>query len=383
MASEQATTSISTPSVTSAIAELEVPFPPDQIQWRVTNTAKDKKRGQIVPYADPRAYADRLNALFTPQGWTREYKIETMSNITRMKNGESIVTGKILVTCTVTIIGLWSHSGTGEEWADDQNGMTSADAQAFKRACACFGLGRYFYEFQGSWVDLDQNQQPKRIPALPAWAIPENWRKGIRPPRKNCKGNGFHADGANGSSDGSPKANGRQVSASASLGADDLDTRILAMEKAVGLRLYRNILRRYGQADQPKLIKDASTKRAVLEVLASAARGCDRLNAVRKRIDPKMLESLLAKLQSPPLAEIADMKTLRNVVFGLEELADSPSAHKHKRSIANASAFPSTPSPPVARERSSSLLHQRNGTSQCTSRQLSIFVASAAARRLS
>jgi len=42
-----------------------------------------------------------------------------MSNITRMKNGESIVTGKILVTCTVTIIGLSSHSGTGEEWADD------------------------------------------------------------------------------------------------------------------------------------------------------------------------------------------------------------------------------------------------------------------------
>ena len=99
------------------------------------------------------------------------------------------------------------------------------------------------------------------------------------------------------------------------------------MEKAVGLRLYRNILLRYGQADQPKLIKDASTKRAVLEVLASAARGCDRLSAVKKRIDPKMLESLLAKLQSPPLAEIADMKTLRNVVFGLEELVDSPSAH--------------------------------------------------------
>ena len=178
MASEKASTSVSTPDIKSAIAELEVPFPPDQVQWRVTNTAKDKKRGQIVPYAGPRAYADRLNALFTPQGWTREYKIETMSNITRMKNGESIVTGKILVTCTVTIIGLWSHSGTGEEWADDQNGMTSADAQAFKRACSCFGLGRYFYEFQGSWVDLDQNQQPKRIPALPAWANPENWRKG-------------------------------------------------------------------------------------------------------------------------------------------------------------------------------------------------------------
>src|SRR6266851_1238996 len=231
MPSEQAPTSASTPDIKSVIAELEVPFPPDQVQWRVTNTAKDKKRGQIVPYADPRAYADRLNALFTPQGWTREYKIETMSNIPRMKKGESIVSGKILVTCTVTIFGLSSHSGTGEEWADDENGMTAADAQAFKRACACFGLGRYFYEFQGSWVDLDQNQQPKRIPALPAWAIPENWRKGIRPPGRNGNGNGFHANGANGNGHGGPKPNERQASANANSGADDLDTRILALEK--------------------------------------------------------------------------------------------------------------------------------------------------------
>ena len=326
MAIEQVPTPGSTHDIKSVLAELEVPFSPDQIQWRVTNTAKDKRRGQIVPYADPRAYADRLNALFTPQGWTRQYKVETMNNITRMKKGESIVSGKILVTCTVTIVGLSSHSGTGEEWADDENGMTAADAQAFKRACACFGLGRYFYEFQGSWVDLDQNQQPKRRPVLPAWAIPENWRKGIRPPGKNFNG-GFHPNGANGNGHNGPKPNGRQASTSTNSGAVDLDTRILAMEKVVGLTLYRNILRQYGQAEELKLIKDASTKRAVLEVLASAVRGFDRLSTVRKRIDPKMLESLLAKIQAPPLAEIADMKTLRNVVFGLEQLADSSSAH--------------------------------------------------------
>src|SRR5437870_10163337 len=70
MANEQAPTSASTLLMKSVVAELEVPFSPDQVQWRVTNTAKDKKRGQIVPDADPRAYADRMNALFTPQGWT-------------------------------------------------------------------------------------------------------------------------------------------------------------------------------------------------------------------------------------------------------------------------------------------------------------------------
>ena len=326
MADDQVPTPASTHDIKSVLAELELPFSPEQIQWRVTNTAKDKKRGQIVPYADPRAYADRLNFLFSPQGWTREYKIETMNNITRMKKGESFISGKILVTCTVTIAGLSSHSGTGEEWADDENGMTSADAQAFKRACACFGLGRYFYEFHGSWVDLDQNQQPKRIPALPPWAIPENWRKGIRPAGRYENGTGTQGNGTDGTGHGS---NGKstQRDQSAESKTDELNPRILALEKAVGQRLYHAVLREYGKADDPKLIKDPLTKQRVLQVLESAVRGLDRLGSVRKRLDPKTLENLLAKIQAPPLAEIGDMKTLRDVVFGLEQLADCPPAH--------------------------------------------------------
>ena len=333
--------------VKKLLEELEVPFAPDHVRWRVTNTSNDKKRGQIVAYADPRAYTDRLNALFSPQGWTRDYKIETMNNITRVKKGETIVTGKVLVTCTVTIIGLWSHSGTGEEWADDENGMTSADAQAFKRACSCFGLGRYFYDFKAPWVDLDQHRQPVKTPTLPAWAIPENWRKGMRPPEKNGNGNGAPApDGArpNRTADGTGRsgANGKSAipngasnghsanghGAGTATGGDsaDLDARILGMEKAVGTAFYRNILREYGRVNQPKLIRDVAVKQRVLRMLESATRGFDRLDAVTKRLDPNTVSALLAKLQAPPLNQIADMKTLEHVVFGLEELA-GPNQH--------------------------------------------------------
>jgi len=49
----------------------------------MTNTANHRTRGQVVPYADPRAYTDRLNALLSPQGWTRNYETVTMNNITR------------------------------------------------------------------------------------------------------------------------------------------------------------------------------------------------------------------------------------------------------------------------------------------------------------
>ena len=55
----------------------------------------------------------------------------------------------------------------------------------------------------------------------------------------------------------------------------------------------------------------------------SVARGIDRLEAVLKRTDPNTVQAVLAKLQAPPLGRIADMKTLQNVVLGLEELAGS------------------------------------------------------------
>ena len=341
--------------VKKILVELDVPFPPDQVRWRVMNTSNDKKRGQIVPYADPRAYTDRLNALFSPQGWTRDYQVETMNNITRVSKGEAIITGKVLVTCTVTITGLGSHSGTGEEWADDPNGMTAADAQAFKRACAVFGLGRYFYDFVAPWVDLDQNRQPRKKPPLPPWAIPENWRKGMRPPGRNGNGkssgsNNLGANSVNGTghaavsqpspSNGNngqtnvssiPAPNNGHASAVTNgangVAGSELDTRILQMEAAVGAVLYRNILREHGRVNQPKLIREVAMKQKVLRVLESAARGLNRLTAVTQRLDSTTVGALLAKLQAPPLDQIADMKTLEHVVLGLEELASPNPPH--------------------------------------------------------
>lgn len=338
------------------LAELQVPFPADQVHWRVMNTSNDKKRAQIVPYADPRAYADRLNALFSPQGWTREYRVHTLNNITRMKNGETIVTGKVLVTCTVTIAALGSHSATGEEWADDDNGFTAADAQAFKRACCQFGLGRYFYDFVAPWVDLDHDRQPRKTPPLPAWAIPENWRKGMRPPgssghgkapaSRNLSADGdkshrrtpvAHTDPSNGTNGHTMRTsmpalgNGHPSTEATNPtngdASNDLDARILQMETLVGTALYRSILREHGRVNQPTLIRDVAVKQKVLRVFESAVRGINRLNAVTQHVDPTTVGALLSKLQAPPLNQIADMKTLQQVVFGLEELTSL--SHHH------------------------------------------------------
>src|SRR6266849_5508406 len=187
--------------VKELVAALEVPFEPSQIEWRVMNTTKSQQRarGQVVPYADQRAYTDRLNALFTPAGWTRRYAIHTSANFERSKDQK--IVAKVLVTCELTIFGLGSHSATGEEWADDDNAGTSAEAQAFKRACSCFGLGRYLYYFTGTWVDLDDRKRPKTVPKLVDWATPEGWRRGLRPAKESdpkSSGQVTAASGGNG-----------------------------------------------------------------------------------------------------------------------------------------------------------------------------------------
>jgi len=102
---------------------------------------------------------------------------------------ESQRVGKVVVTCEVSIYGLGTHSGIGEEWADNEKAGTAAEAQAFKRACACFGLGRYLYDLEGGWVDLDNRKQPKSTPKLPDWALPKR-RATNRAGQKSANQNG-------------------------------------------------------------------------------------------------------------------------------------------------------------------------------------------------
>src|ERR1700757_155457 len=169
-----------------ALARLEEPFASKDVKWLVAATSRDGRKGRVTPYADPRAYTDRLNQIFTASGWTRQYSVNTISPVTRVKRDKTIQTGKVLVTCVVSISGVGNQSGCGEEWADDENAMTSAEAQAFKRACSCFGLGRYFYSFDEMWVEVDGSKQPKRLPQLPAWALPANERKGAGQPQTSA-----------------------------------------------------------------------------------------------------------------------------------------------------------------------------------------------------
>ncbi len=295
------------------VAALEVPFDSSQIEWRVMNATKDQQpaRGQVVPYADQRAYTDRLNALFTPGGWTRKYNIHTSANFER--SADQKIAAKVLVTCELTIFGLGSHSATGEEWADNSNAGTAAEAQAFKRAASCFGLGRYLYYFTGTWVDLDERRRPKSVPQLAGWATPAGWREGLRP---RCVGEVKSQ---------SPAANGNRHGSTFN---GEVLREIEAMEKTLGKRMYRGILKSVARVWNPKYVQDNAIQEKVLAHMRAAERGLRRAEAAREKAGLGTFAKILGSLRLTSLDQVDNLETLREIVVALEAASKTiPSSH--------------------------------------------------------
>jgi hypothetical protein len=309
-----ATPPLASQKVEELFKELAVPFDSSVIEWRVTNTMKAKLRGQVIPYADQRAYTDRLNALVTPAGWTRKYAIHTSANFQR--GNDQMIVAKIFVTCELTIFGLGSHSATGEEWADDDNAGTSAEAQAFKRACSCFGLGRYLYHFSGAWVDLDERKRPKSIPRLFGWATPQGWRQGLRPGQEadTTLSNPAPRDDFETGVDGQVRDGNLEES-------NALIRQIEAMAEPLGRRLYRGVLKTVARVWGPKEIPDADVLRKVLEQMKSAERGLRRLDAALNRVEPGPLVPILRSLRLNAVSRVDNLDDLKKIVLAVERAA--------------------------------------------------------------
>ena len=284
------------PELNALFAQLTEPFDPSEIKWRVTHTTRDGSRGAVIAFADPRAYSDRLNQVFTPSGWTRTYEVNTVSSVTRIKKDKLIQTGKVLVTCTVTIAGLGTHADSGEEWADEENAMTSAQAQAFKRACICFGLGRYLYNFAEMWVPLNQYRQPINLPPLPQWALPKS-----------------------GAIDGKSSTRPSNVQR----GPVDQKTtaKIEGFRRILGDPIYGEILWRVSRARRANAIPNAQLQSDVSDAMERAARGIRKAHSLSEEIGDTQFVSVLDQLQIRSMTTIHNLETLKRLVTALEEFA--------------------------------------------------------------
>jgi hypothetical protein len=285
-----------------ALARLEQPFASKDVKWLVAATSKDGRKGRVTPYADPRAYTDRLNLVFTASGWTREYTVQTLAPITRLKNDKPIQSGKVLVTCVVSIPSVRAHSGCGEQWAEDPNALTSAEAQAFKRACSNFGFGRYLYRFGEMWVDIDEFKRPREFPALPFWALPENERRNASTANTNGKSSG----------------NGTGSVQKGPLDAS-VTGKIEGCRRALGQMLYINIL---GSVSKVRSARDIPNQHLQLEVLKwmeSGVRGMARVRSVASEIPETEFFEILDGLGVRSLDQIPKFGVLAKLVEQMNE----------------------------------------------------------------
>ena len=125
------------------LEQLKAPFPLEAHYWKPGATTKDKSRALGLAYVDSRQYQTRLDEVDT--AWTITYT-------------PHFVDGRILVNCTLVIAGI-TREDVGECSLRDENAYTSAVAQAFKRTCAQFGLGRYIYDVPQVWAAYDKNRK--------------------------------------------------------------------------------------------------------------------------------------------------------------------------------------------------------------------------------
>jgi len=149
------------------LQELRKPFHPSHVTWKPGMLSKDQGKALALAYADLRAYQNRLDEV-CGMDWS----------VTYTPWGERIV-------CHLTIQGV-TRSSSGEPDSQSERSEiagTAAEAQAFKRACAMFGLGRYLYNLPSVWVEYDLNTKhfTEKAKAKLESIIVQHYRRTIKP----------------------------------------------------------------------------------------------------------------------------------------------------------------------------------------------------------
>jgi hypothetical protein len=213
-------------------------------------------------------------------------------------HNKEVMSGKILSTCTVSIAGIGEHSATGEGWADENCAMTSADAQAFKRACSAFGLGRYTYDFEETWVDLDEYKQPKRLPQLPKWAVPGN------------------AGDVGQTTQRSTATKEPNVADNQGMSAIDpcLIEEIERHRRELGKALYNEVIHKVGKSRDARAIASKELADAVLEWLQRAKRGIEKARDLGEQVSIGQYDHIFHHTGVENLSAVPSMAVLSQLV---------------------------------------------------------------------
>ena len=326
----------------------------------------------MLAYADPRAYTDRLNDLFTPTGWTRDYNVQMVQNFERRERGatERTITAKIVVTCKVTVYGLGAHTGLGEEWADNDNAGTAAEAQAFKRACSCFGLGRYLYDLEGQWVDLDEKKRPLETPKAPGVGSPAS---ASRAAARRAKTVTTRSTASHNLGTVAPRQTAR-----GGLYRVKCSEQVKALCDKVGFSLSKSVLQAVAKVEDPDKISDMVKLTAVFDKLQDTERGVERFRAAVAKAGDRRYAALCQELNlaSDAIDDIPDRMVLRRLVETLEGETNRAQTSNGGEIGAGSEAQPDGAA--ALSELRGRLLHQASRVSGATRRTLAQVINEAA-----
>ncbi|MBD5116283.1 MAG: hypothetical protein HDT48_02055 [Ruminococcaceae bacterium] len=124
------------------IKRLHEPFTAQEIEWKIQVTSQDKKRGMAVAYMDARAVQKRLDEVIGAFNWKNVYSLWHDNS---------------------QICGISIFNDDRNEWITKFDGAENSDIEpikgglsdSFKRAATIWGIGRYLYEIDGVWVEIE------------------------------------------------------------------------------------------------------------------------------------------------------------------------------------------------------------------------------------
>ena len=125
------------------IKKLGASFPFEEVEAKIQVASKEKPTGMAVFYIDSRVIQKRLDDVIGAYNWSNHFS--TWQDKAQL--------------CGISI-----YNEDRREWVTKHDGAENSDIEsikggltdAFKRAAVLWGIGRYLYQIDGVWVDIEK-----------------------------------------------------------------------------------------------------------------------------------------------------------------------------------------------------------------------------------
>jgi len=157
---------------------LAEPFDPFDIEWRIQQAGETngKKWAMVLAYVTNRAIMERLDDVFGIEGWQNEYQPMPDGGIIcglkcklpagLVRGAEEVVGGVKIVKAIPSFEWITKYDGADKTNIEATKGGLS---NAMKRAGVQWGIGRYLYKLDTTFVTLYAGKLPNDGDNIPAY----------------------------------------------------------------------------------------------------------------------------------------------------------------------------------------------------------------------